>query len=234
MSNGGMIITIVAAIRIPAVKETVRSFNNSADYLYRMINNPVSIDPSILNTLIRTRRSVFTSQFEAGKSIPDEIILQILENANSAPTHKLTEPWRFTVFTGEGLKTLAKKQAAIYKEFAGASFKQSKYEQLFVNPQLCSHVIAIGCKRHIGKIPEMEEIAAVAAAVENIYLSVHAYGLGGYWSTGGITYIDEAKSLFGLDENDIFMGFFFLGYVIVPSVERVPRPVSEKISWVRE
>jgi nitroreductase len=200
-----------------------------------MNNNPsVSTDPSIINGLIRTRRSVFTSQFEPGKSISDEIILQILENANCAPTHKLTEPWRFTVFTGEGLKTLAEKQAAIYKEFAGASFKQSKYEQLLTNPQLCSHVIAIGCKRHIGRIPEIEEIASVACAVENIYLSVHAYGLGGYWSTGGITFIDEAKSIFGLEDDDIFMGFFFLGYVKTPSVERIPGSLSEKISWVRE
>src|ERR1044072_1625277 len=143
------------------------------------------IKSELINELIRTRRSVFTQQFEPGKVIPDAIIWQALENANWAPTHKFTEPWRFTVFTGDGLKKLAEQQAAIYKEFAGPKFKQNKYEQMLVQPMQCSHIIAIGCKRHVGELPEMEEIAAVACAVENIWLTITAYGVGGYWSTGG-------------------------------------------------
>src|SRR5207247_2776593 len=107
-----------------------------------------------------------------GKTIPDEIIWQALENANQAPTHKLTEPWRFTVFTGTGLQTLAEQQAAIYKQFAGARFKQNKYEQMLVTPQQCSHVMAIGCKRNIDQLPEMEEVAAVACDVQNINLTI--------------------------------------------------------------
>jgi nitroreductase len=198
-----------------------------------MNTNQSAIDPALVNALIRKRRSVFTAQFEQGKKIPDEIIEQILENANYAPTHKLTEPWRFIVYAETGLQTLAEKQAEIYKEFAGAKFKSNKYEQLKITPQLCSHVIAICCKRHADKIPEMEEIAAVACAVENIYLSVEAYGLGGYWSTGGITYLNEAKSLFGLESSDIFMGFFYIGYVKTPSVERTPGGVADKVRWVR-
>ncbi len=84
----------------------------------------ISSKPALINELIRTRRSVFTQQFDPGKPIPDEIIWQILNNANWAPTHKRTEPWRFTVFSGEGRKILAEQQAAIYQEFAGPKFKQ--------------------------------------------------------------------------------------------------------------
>ena len=51
------------------------------------------------NSILQNRRSIYPYQFEKGKKIPDEIIRQILENANRAPTHKLTQPWRFTVFT---------------------------------------------------------------------------------------------------------------------------------------
>src|SRR5688572_6337744 len=61
-------------------------------------------DSDLINRLISTRRSIFPKQFEAGKVIPDNIIWQALENANWAPSHKLTEPWRFTVFAGEGLQ----------------------------------------------------------------------------------------------------------------------------------
>lgn len=149
----------------------------------------------VITQIIRTRRSVFTQQFEPSKVVPDEIIWEALENANWAPNHKFTEPWRFTVFTGQGLEKLAEQQAAIYKEFAGAKFKQNKYESLQVQPQQCSHVIAIGCKRNPDQLPEMEEIAAVACAVQNIYLTITAHeGIGCYWSTGGITFLKKPKN----------------------------------------
>ena len=108
------------------------------------------------------------------------------------------------------------------------------YENLLNTPQLCSHVIAIGCKRSVGIIPELEEIAAVSCAVQNIYLSLDAYGIGGYWSTGGITFMKQANELIGLGPEDIFMGFFFLGYVQVPSVHRTQSSLDEKVNWIRE
>jgi nitroreductase len=185
-----------------------------------------------MNLAIRNRRSVFASQFHQGRKIPDEIIIEILHNANAAPTHKLTEPWRFTVFTGEGLVTLGEKQAEIYKQNAGDRYKENKYGNLLNTPRLCSHVIAIGCKRNVGMIPEMEEVAAVSCAVQNIYLSLDSYGIGGYWSTGGITFMNQANDLVGLGPNDIFMGFFYLGYVQVPSVHRTPSSLDNKVTWV--
>ncbi|MBO9565939.1 MAG: nitroreductase [Niastella sp.] len=192
----------------------------------------ITSTPALINQVIRTRRSVFTQQFEPGKVIPDEIVWQILENANWAPTHKLTEPWRFTVFSGEGLKTLATQQAAIYKEFAGAKFKQPKYEQMLNMPLLVSHIIAIGMKRH-QVIPEMEEIAAVGCAVQNMYLTANAYGVGGYWSTGGITFIEEVKTLFNLGPDDRFMGFFYLGYIKVPSTDGKRGSIQDKVTWIK-
>lgn len=192
----------------------------------------MSLTPIIVNLLIRSRRSVFVDQFEKDKTIPDQIILEILENANAAPTHKLTEPWRFTAFCGAGLQILAEKQAAIYKENAGSSFKQNKYEKLLITPQQCSHAIAIGLKRN-NTVPEIEEITAVSCAIENIYLSLAPYGIGGYLSTGGITYMEAAKELVGLGKEDIFIGFFYLGYIKIPTPHRTPGPIENKITWIR-
>ena len=187
-----------------------------------------------MNLAIRNRRSVFSSQFDQNRKIPDEIILEILRNANAAPTHKLTEPWRFTVFSGKGLNILGEKQSAIYKQFAGEKFRENKYLNLLQSPRLSSHVIAIGCKRSPWMIPELEEVAAVSCAVQNIYLSLDAYGIGGYWSTGGITFMKQANELVGLGPDDIFMGFFFLVYVQVPSVHRIPSSLEDKVTWIRE
>jgi nitroreductase len=188
-----------------------------------------------LNSLIKNRRSVFPDQFDAGKRIPDEVVNQILENATWAPNHGHTEPWHFVVFTGDGLKTFAQFQSKFYKEMAGEKFKEASWQKLQRNPLLASHVIALCMKRDPQKKhPEVEEIAAVACAVENIYLSVTAYGVGGYWTTGGVTYYEKAKSFFGLDEDDRLLGFFYLGYVAVPSPQGKRKPLNEKVVWVRD
>ncbi len=192
----------------------------------------MNFDPQQLNELIRTRRSVFVAQFESGKIIPDAIIWQLLENANWAPSHKRTESWRFTVFTGAGLQKLADFQAELYKQTAGPKFSAGKYEKLRDSPGQCSHVIAIGMKRVDPSLPEIEEIEAVACAVQNLALSAHAYGLGGFWSSGGITYTEEAKSFFGLGPEDKLLGFFNLGYPKATLPDSKRGPIAEKVRWV--
>ena len=76
--------------------------------------------------MIRNRRSVFPKQFEAGQQIPAEIIQQIIENATWAPTHGMTEPWHFTVFTGAGLQKLAVFQSELYRNESGEKYKEDK------------------------------------------------------------------------------------------------------------
>jgi nitroreductase len=188
-----------------------------------------------INDLIRSRRSVFPKQFEEGKKVDDSIVSQILENANWAPSHGQTEPWKFVVFTGEGLHKLATFQAELYKKEAGENFKEATYQNLFANPLKASHVIALCLKRDPNKkFPEVEEVAAVSCAVQNMYLTTTAYGVGGYWTTGGATYKPSAKEFFGLGEDDKLLGFFYLGHVAVPSPAGKRKPVEEKVEWVRE
>ncbi|HEU4470222.1 MAG TPA: nitroreductase [Flavisolibacter sp.] len=188
-----------------------------------------------INDLIRKRRSVFPKQFDAGKKIPDETVAQIVQNALWAPSHGNTEPWKFVVFTDGGLQKLASFQSELYKESAGERFKEATYESLKANPLKASHVIALCLKRDPNKkFPEIEEISAVACAVQNIYLSVAAYGLGGYWTTGGVTYNEKAKAFFGLEEDDKLLGFFYIAEVAVPSPEGKRKPVEEKVVWVKD
>ncbi|MFD2201711.1 nitroreductase family protein [Shivajiella indica] len=190
-----------------------------------------------VNKIIRGRRSMFVAQFKENDPVDDAIIHEILENANWAPTHKLTEPWSFTVFTGEGLKKFADFQAELYKERAikAGNFIEATYEKFKENPLKASHVIAIKLKRDMkANLPLMEEIAAVSMAVQNMYLTASAHGLAAYWGTGGATFWPEAKEWFGLGEEDMLMGFF---YIAKPVTDRWPmgkrKPVEEKTEWVR-
>jgi nitroreductase len=189
--------------------------------------------PELFNELVRNRRSVFPDQFDPGKKIDDKIIQEIITNATWAPDHGRSEPWQFSVFTGKGLITLADFQSELYKQEARENFKEATYIKLQRQPLKASHIISIGMKRTTTKnIPETEDIAAVACSVQNIYLSVTAYGLGGYWTTGGVTYLEKAKSFFGLDEKDKLLGFFYIGHVAIPSVGATRSPIEEKVKWI--
>lgn len=191
------------------------------------------MNPEWFNDLARRRRSVFPDQFDAGKKVDDEIVKEIVTNALWAPNHGQTEPWQFVVFTGEGLKKLATFQSELYKQEAGADFNEGKYIKWQTQPLKASHIIAIGMKRTTTKnIPEIEDIEAVACAVQNMYLSVAAYGLGGYWSTGGIVYSENAKAFFGLGEKDKLLGFFYIGHIAVPSPPAKRKSFDEKVRWV--
>ncbi len=191
-------------------------------------------DVKEFNSIIQNRRSVYPNQFQKDKQIPDEIIREILENANRAPTHKLTQPWRFTVFAGEGRERFANLQTEIYTKYAGEKFNDKKLKNLREYPLLSSHVIVVGMKRSENvSIPEIEEVIATACAIENLFLSLTAYGLGGYLSTGGITYFEEAKPHFDLASEDKLIGTFFIGYpedLSNPLTKRLP--IDEKVKWV--
>lgn len=195
----------------------------------------MKFDVDELNSLIRTRRSIFPKSYVQGVRVDDNFVRQMLENANWAPTHKLTEPWRFVVFTGDGLKKLAEFQAECYKSVTSrdGSFKEERYQNLLTKPFQSSHIVAIGMKRDPEeRIKEVEEIGAVFCAVQNMHLTATAYGVGCYLSTGGVTYFEEAKSFFGLGPNDRLLGFLHIGAINDEPREGKRTPVEEKINWV--
>ena len=188
-----------------------------------------------VNALIENRRSIFPKDY-SGEIIPKARIETLLKNAHWAPTHGKTEPWFFKVFAGEGLKKLAEAQSRIYKELSGDAFEEKKFNKLANRPLQASHVIAICMKRGSNpKIPELEEIEAVAAAVQNLWLSATSMGLAGYWSSGGVTYKDEMRDWLGLGEEDKCLGFFYLGMPANGWVKPHRQSGWEtKVEWVNE
>ena len=188
-----------------------------------------------VNQLIRQRRSTFPKDY-TGERVDDDTIQQMLENANWAPTHRLTEPWRFVVFSGEGVRKLAAFQAECYRKvtIADGTFSENRYQGLLTKPMQSSHIISIGMKRDEKKsVPEIEEAGAVFCAVQNMYLTATAYGIGCYLSTGGITYFEEAKEFFGLGAQDRLLGFFHVGMPKGPTPPGRRKPIHEKVVWIK-
>lgn len=191
------------------------------------------IDLHDFNALIRNRRSVLPQNY-SGDRVDDFVIKKILENATWAPTHKLTEPWRFIVYTGEGLKRLAMAQADVYKKVtqADGTFKQERFENLLTKPMQSSHIIVVCMKRDEKKsVPEIEELGAVFCAIQNMYLTATSYGVGAYLSTGGITYFEEAKEIFGLGQEDKLIGFFNVGALKHAVQKSSRKSFEEKVIW---
>ena len=82
-------------------------------------------------------------------------------------------------------------------------------------------------------VPELEEVGAVFCAIQNMYLTATAYGVGCYLSTGGITFFEESNAAFGLSPHDRILGFFHLG--IPKHSNQVSRrnSVESKATWIR-
>lgn len=192
------------------------------------------IDPEDLNELIRQRRSVFPQDY-TGEKVNDDVVKQMLENARWAPTHKMTEPWRFLVFTGDGIHALAKQQSDTYRSVteADGTFKESNYQKLLTKPLLSSHIIVVLMRRDEKRsVPEVEESGAVFCAIQNMYLTATAYGVGCYLSTGGITYFEEAKDVFGLEKADRIIGFFHIGMPKRAYPDGKRKPLEEVSHWI--
>ena len=188
-----------------------------------------------VNDLIRSRRSTKPRLFN-GKKIDDKLIWQILENSNWAPNHGLTQPWKYKVFSNLGLEKLADFQADWYqKNTSKDKFKPDKYERMKTNILKSSHVIVICMERQeSAKIPEIEEIEAVACSVQNMALTAAAYEICSFWGSGGLTYTEELKQFLGLKEKDKCLGYLYLGYSDTPSTQSRRNPIEQRVEWITE
>lgn len=188
----------------------------------------------IVSEVIRSRRTTKPLSMN-GKIIPDETVQKLLELADWAPTHGRTEPWRFFVYSGEALKKFGQTHADLYWQNTQEEKRDpTSPEKLKNNVEKPSHLIIAAMKRGSNpKIPQIEEIAAASAAVQNILLGATALGIVSMWNSGGMTHHSSMKDHLGLGEEDIILGLIYLGYTDEPAKEgRRMTPTEEKVKWM--
>ena len=186
-----------------------------------------------VSATIRNRRTTGSGKMN-GTTIPYETVNELLALADWAPTHGRTEPWRFYVYGGEALKLFGKTHAELYwNNTPEDKRQQATYEKLEHNIDKASHLLVAVMKRGANeKIPQIEEIAAASAAVQNILLGATALGISSFWSSGGMTHKQALKDHLQLGDEDIILGLIFLGYTDEPAKEGVRNtPLSEKVKW---
>lgn len=190
---------------------------------------------SEITDLIRNRRTIFPEQYSSRKVYREQIEL-IINNALWAPNHGNTQPWRFHIFTDEGLQKLSDFLGKTYLEkIPKEQQNDMKLAKLISRPLRSSVVIAVSMvKQPESKIMELEEIEAVACAVQNMYLTCTAYGLGGFWATPKLIYLSEMNEFLGLEEQDKCLGLFYIGYPEIEWPKAHRKPLEYVTTWVSE
>ena len=164
----------------------------------------------ILKEIVESRRSIFPKNY-TDEEIDEDVLHEILNSAIFAPNHKKTKPWRLKVFRKEEKDQLGKKLAEIYKStVAPQNFLEKKYQDISDKISKTDTIVTIAVN-FSGLVPEWEEIAATAMAVQNMYLTATAHEIGCYWSTPGM--INHLNEYLNLDENQKCIGLFYLGKV---------------------
>jgi nitroreductase len=178
-------------------------------------------------TAIRARRSVkaFT-----GAPVARGVIEDLLVAATWAPTHRMTQPWRFGVLDQAAMVRLAEflratpAIAAVPDPAKGAAKLAKLLERL---PGLGAMVI-VTWVRDADPGVDLEEHAAASAAVQNLMLAATAAGLGSFWSTNHTLGHPEVLRFAGADPaREGFLGAIWLGQAAEQPAAPPRRPISD-------
>lgn len=187
---------------------------------------------SEITDVIKNRRTIYP-EFYSSRKVHKEIIEHLLTNATWAPTHGKTQPWRFKVYSEESRNILSEKLGELYKKLTpNTVYKEEKYIKIKARPFLSSTVIIVCMERgNNEKIPIIEEVEAVACAIQNMSLTATAYGLGSFWSTPKIIYSSEMNEFLNLKEQDKCVGIFYVGYPINEWPKGQRKPIQHLTEW---
>lgn len=190
---------------------------------------------SEITDLIKNRRTIYPEQFSDRKVHKEQLEL-ILNNAQWAPTHGNTQPWRFKVFTEESRQVLSDFLAETYLKLTPPEAQNDlKLAKMMQRPMQASAVVAVCMERQpTEKILEIEEIEAVACAIQNMHLTCTAYGLGGFWATPKLIYSQEMNQFLKIGEKDKCLGLFYIGYPAIewPTAHR--KPLEYTTEWIND
>ncbi|MGH3146576.1 MAG: nitroreductase family protein [Rubrobacter sp.] len=182
---------------------------------------------------IATRQSVGRVKQDP---VPRGEIERILESAVHAPNHRITEPWRFHVFTGKGRGNLARARAETARLQARAEGEDEEMAAGRISRERkkafrAPVVIAVISEAGRDEVETLENYAACAAAVQNMQLTAHSLSLGTIWRTGPVAYHQHMRNFFGLADGDRIVAYLYVGYPDMGERPRRRKPVDEKTTW---
>jgi nitroreductase len=137
---------------------------------------------------------------------------RLLQAAARAPDHGRLKPWRFIAMNGGAREILANAVAEARRDQI-PDFTDEQMELERVKVRRSPSIIVAGCvvRKDIPKVPEIEQVIAVGAAVENLLLAANGLGFAAMWKTGPAAYSAKVKAAVGLAPGDHIVAILHLG-----------------------
>ncbi|HXI78424.1 MAG TPA: nitroreductase [Steroidobacteraceae bacterium] len=137
---------------------------------------------------------------------------RLLQAAGRAPDHGRLRPWRLIVLEGAVREAFT----AAAAEAKRARLPAMTAEQLAAERDKMNRsptIVVVGCavNREQTKVPEIEQVVAVGAAAQNLFLAAHDLGYGVMWKTGAAAYDPAVKAAVGLRPDDHIVAIMHLG-----------------------
>ena len=168
--------------------------------------------------------------------VPRYAIERLLAAAVRAPNHKLTEPWRFAVLSGESRRRFAEiRRVHRAKRFPDPNAPEAAkaidktYQGALATPAF----VVVMCAVSEDPVRHEEDYGAVMMAIENLLVAAAADGIGTYLRTGGMMEHPEAKALAGVPDGYRIVGIISLGYLAsAPEPTHRKKPLAELVRWM--
>jgi nitroreductase len=184
------------------------------------------------NGTVDILKSRTTAKEFAAPAPAESVIKQALEAAVAAPDHGRMRPWRFILIEGEARQAFGAVLAdALKRRKPDATPPELEREAAKTMRSPLLIVVAAKLAERPG-IPQIEQMLATGAAVQNLALALHAQGYATAWKTGEPAYDPNVKAALGLDAGDAIVAFLYVG-TPAPDPAMPPRPRPPADEFVR-
>lgn len=191
-------------------------------------------DIETLKKIMLLRRDVRGNRF-INKIIEDDILDELLNAANSAPSVGFSQPWKFVIIKNK------EKREEIYQEFVN---ENKKAKELFERKELYSKLKLEGIKESYLNLAVFYEKPkksilgqtsqkkmgeySVVCAVQNLWLMARAYGIGVGWVS--ILKPKNVKKILGIKKEYKLVAYLTIGYVD----KFLDEPELLKLKWEKK
>ena len=151
-------------------------------------------------------------------AVPGKLVRDAIEAATWAPNHHVTEPWHFYLMGKQAIAAcldLVRELTTAKKGAKAGDFKAKSWSE---KPGW----LVVTCRNSEDALMQTEDLAACAAAVQNLMLYLWKAGVGSKWTTGDITRDARFRKIVGIDaEKESVVGLIWYGYPkLTPSQQR--------------
>ncbi len=175
---------------------------------------------------IHTRRDV---EAFSDASPSREVIERLIEAARWAPNHRMTQPWRFHVFTGaardEFADAIAQGLASDGQPESVATAARGKLNRAPVALFLTQAGTPDDAAR------DLEDYVACGCALQNLLLAAEAEGLAAHTSTDRLSNYAATREYLGMAEGDRVVAIVHLGFLRDGAPEKVGRRDEPIVRW---